>query len=164
MSGAGLIPQLLIALAGIVVSIGIWIATMWLVSFFSGWFFLAKVYPRPDINGDVGQSLGAISWQMLWLRFWAKYGNIIAYEVTDRGLGIQVAWAFRFGHPHLFVPWEEFVLIERRTRFGVSFDQYRVLRRPEVPIRMLTRTAEKLDAMSAGRWPDQVTPLEPNDT
>jgi hypothetical protein len=51
------------------------------------------------------------------------------------------------------------VLVERRKRFAIAFDDYRALRVPDLPMRLITRTARRLAEMSEGRWPSEVTPL-----
>jgi len=84
------------------------LASLYIISHAGGWAALSKRFPATEKpagktyycrSGSVGQ---------------AGYGACLNLHVVKTGLYMSVAFPFRFAHPPLFIPWEEFHSTSRK--------------------------------------------------
>ena len=124
----------------------IWVLGFWLVAYFSGWLKLASAYrsKRLERNGQ------RFSWQSIGLHWWASYNNCVQFALDVDGCHIWLAPLFDFGHPALFVPWEE-INIKEETGFFGKYDVLLLSAFPDTPIRIRPRLAASLREARAAR-------------
>ena len=95
-----LIPFIILAFA-IVFPI-FWTLIIGLISILSGWQGLAQRY-----RATLPPSGQKWTWQYGMIG-WAGYRGVLTLTANDAGLFMEVMWIFGFGHPRLFIPWQEF--------------------------------------------------------
>jgi hypothetical protein len=126
---AWLLPFVLIAFA--IIFPLFWCFVIWLISQLSGWQRLAQRYRalQPP-SGKVW------SWQYGMIG-WAGYNGVLTLTANAQGLFMETLWLFGFGHPRLFIPWQEFreVKVEnyffrRQVRAKVGFPPLATVRLP----------------------------------
>jgi len=105
-------PGLIIAIAFPILFVGIWVMVLFLVSILGGWSKLGKHYPDdPDVQRR------SKSWKSGRLG-WVGYNNCLTIGISDEGLHLSMPFPFRFSHPSLMIPWDQFHKTERKSRFG----------------------------------------------
>lgn len=80
----------------------IWLFVIWLVSILSGWQRYAQKYraTEPATGKQWFSQYGLING--------SRYGNVLNLTANDEGLFLETSTLFRFSHPRLFIPWQEF--------------------------------------------------------
>lgn len=115
-----------------------------LISLISGWSRLAVEYgstepmPKPRLYMQTGD-----------FRFGCGYGNCLTMAADADALYLRPMWPFGFGHALLRLPWGEAEVTESTNILRMATKTFRFERVPNVPVRMLRRTAEKLVAMAS---------------
>lgn len=124
-----LIPFIILAFA-IVFPI-FWMLVVGLISLLSGWQRLAQRY-----RATLPPSGQKWTWQYGMIG-WAGYRGVLNLTANDAGLFMEVMWLFRFGHPPLFIPWQEFreakvtnFLFYRQVKAKIGFPTVATVRLP----------------------------------
>lgn len=79
-----------------------WCGILWLISLLDGWQRLARRY-RSSL-----QPAGKLwTWQYGSVN-WAGYNGALKLTANADGLFMETLWLFSFGHPRLFIPWQDF--------------------------------------------------------
>lgn len=119
-SDLAILPFIIIAFA-IVFPI-FWILIIGLISLLNGWQRLARRYRAtlPPTGRRWTWQYGMVSW--------ASYNGVLTLTANEQGLFIEVTWPFRFWHPCLFIPWQDFheakrvnYLFRRQVRARIGF-------------------------------------------
>jgi hypothetical protein len=97
---------LIIAAVSIGLFVAIWLAVSFLLSRVGGWKALSQVY-RSQRAVPTG---GWVERRVL-LSGRARYKNVLRLTADTEGLYLSVAFPFRLGHPPLFVPWGDLMLL-----------------------------------------------------
>lgn len=115
-----------------------------LISLVSGWSRLAVEYgstepmPKPRLYMQTAD-----------LRFGCGYGNCLTMAADAEAFYLRPIWPFGFGHAQLRLPWSEAQVTESTNMMGMAMKAFRFERVPNVRVRILRRTAEKLVAMAS---------------
>jgi hypothetical protein len=110
---AWLVP--LILLAFLVVFPLFWMLVVGLISLLSGWQRLAERYRAtvPTVGPTVGETLHMQNGMIGW----ARYNGVLTLTAGPSGLFMEVFPLFRFAHPRLLIPWQEFRNARVEERF-----------------------------------------------
>ena len=89
----------------------IWIFALTMSSHLSGWKKLAQQFPAT--GNETGKTFpfrtGYIGW--------ARYKGILTFLINPNGIGLSVIFPFRFGHPAVFIPWDELHNFQKVEKF-----------------------------------------------
>lgn len=128
---------------GIVASLVLGAASLWITGRTTGWRRLAGSYPAVPPGDGRRVLLGRV-----WFR-WTGYGNLVWVHADERHLHFSL-W-LRLGHPRFSVPWQDIHaerIPSRRWRSLVRLSFQRV---PGVTLRILGIEADKVVAASGDR-------------
>ncbi len=121
----------------------IWVAIMWASSRIAGWSDLARVY-RAAGPFDGTRWL----WQFIALRYYWGYG-LVTVGANSRGLYLALLAAGEWqGHRPLFIPWSEVSVREPGRMKAFYQAELRFRRAPDVPIRIKSSLAARLDSVN----------------
>jgi hypothetical protein len=96
-------PTTDLALPYIVIAFAIfWALVIGLISLLSGWQRLAQRY-----RATLPPTGRCWTWQYGMVG-WAGYNGVLNLTANNQGLFMEVLWLFGFGHPRLFIPWQDF--------------------------------------------------------
>lgn len=108
-----------------------WASVIWLISQLSGWGRLARRYRA--LQPASGQRW---SWQYGMIG-WAGYNGVLNLTANAEGLFMETLWLFGFGHPRLFIPWQEFheakvnhFFFRRQVRAKIGYPSLATVRLP----------------------------------
>lgn len=129
-SSAGVSLLTVVLLFGIVFPI-FWSLIIGLISVISGWQRLAQRY-----RATLPPSGKVWRWQYGMIG-WAGYNGVLTLTANNQGLFMETLWLFGFGHPRLFIPWQEFreakvnhYFFRRQVKTKVGFPHLATLRLP----------------------------------
>lgn len=134
-------------LFGVVIIVGLWVASSVLLSHLGGWAALARQYGCA--REFVGPRWKLQSGQM---RYLVGYNNCLTLGANREGLYISLAVPFFLGHQPLFIPWRDIsvtrkkVLWLKQVRLGLG-------RETPVPFQISERLADRLKASAGQSWP-----------
>lgn len=120
-NGTGsLLILLLVLIAFPIFFSALWVGITLLMSYIGGWGKVAKQYPAlgPPPTGAVLRHVSGMFGM-------ANYKRVLTVITTETGLYIENRWAFRPGHPPLFIPFTAIRNARRQTLFFweyVAFD------------------------------------------
>lgn len=122
----------------VLIFIGIWIVVMIISAKLSGWQTIARYY-RSDspFNGVRFRS------QSAGMRFGTNYNGLLTVGVNRMGLYLSVLFLFRIGHPHLFIPWRDITMTERK-KFVMRQVVLQFARCPTISFIITKRLADKI--------------------
>jgi hypothetical protein len=128
-----------------------WILVSFIISRVGGWSLLAKVYltQADTLDGD--------SWkfQSIQMRWGTNYGNCVTVSANPLGLGLSVLFLFRLGHPPLLIPWSDITMVMvKKSRFFLSWIEFRFRLEPSIPIRINNMLFSKILNSSDKYYPD----------
>ena len=90
------------------------------------------------------------------MRWRTHYSNIIRAGANQEGLYLATMFLFRFMHPPLLIPWSE-IRVQRTTSWVFEYVDFTLGREPAIPMRIPSKTAEKLRVLAGGYWPVEDT-------
>jgi len=132
-----------------------WLGLLILISFFSGWIFLAEQYRYS------GQEITQKKYfQGAAMRWWMGYNGCLTVGANREGVYMSVWLLFRSGHPPLFIPWEDVSVQSIRSRC-CEFFEFRTTKVPFIPIRVSKQLGAFLSSVSGDRRLSTVNPKEP---
>lgn len=98
----------------------IWCLVMWINSNVSGWSRLAKHY-RSDAEPN-GQQWSGIQGKIGLV----SYKGVLDCTTNETGMFLQPSMIFRFAHPRLFIPWEEWHDLKAQQYLWLSMVSARI--------------------------------------
>ncbi|MDR3742208.1 MAG: hypothetical protein P4L40_24595 [Terracidiphilus sp.] len=120
----------------------LWCAVCFLISFFTGWFALARRFKRQsDPYGEI-RSAGPFFYTVC-MRFWGQYSSVIRLTAAGDALYASVLLPFRIGHPPLRIPWDE-IRFARTKFFFRSYLMLTLGNEEKIPMRIPLRMARNL--------------------
>ncbi len=113
-------PSTLVTVPLIVVGFAIvfslvWVFVIGLISLIGGWQRLAQRYRAglPPVGQRWSRQYGMVGW--------ASYKGVLTLTASSEGLFMETIWMFGFGHPRLFIPWQDFREAEVQSNFFGRF-------------------------------------------
>lgn len=121
----------------------LWVVTIWIMAYATGWRRLAAVYGKRPLQFP-------ICWQgqHLTLRKWGGYNGIIIVCADGEAVTFDLPRLFRIGHAPITIPWHEITVVATQKR-SVKFQTQRA---PTVSIAISRDLAAKFDEVSNGRF------------
>jgi hypothetical protein len=131
----------------IVYFVCLWIAVSFVISFVGGWFELGRVYraAKPFLGNR---------WRFQDAQFRpiGGYHNILSVSANAEGLYLAMFFPFRFGHPPLFIPWQD--ISARPVRYFWSrMHRFEFRQVPSVRLRLKEKLVRKIQVAAGSAWP-----------
>lgn len=124
-----------------------WIVFSYLLSYLSGWRFLAQAYRATQpFSGRVVRPWAAS------MRWGVNYNGLIAIGMNSMGIHLSAFFLFRVGHPPIFIPWSE-ISASRQRRWWFKLIRLQFERYPSTYLLIPLNVAEKLSRESGGQFP-----------
>jgi hypothetical protein len=73
------------------------------MSFFSGWFFIARANPPPP---EIGTIIKGSKWSTLNINYFAAYRGLINIDITDKGILFRPSCFILIMHKPIFILWK----------------------------------------------------------
>ena len=119
-----------------------WAGFSHLVSYMSGWRYLAEVYRAGQPH--MGERLRPWAASMRWK---VNYNGLLILGADSQGLHVSVFFLFRIGHSPLFIPWTDISATPMRMWWfkmaKLEFDKY-----PSTYLLIPLKIADKLSQAS----------------
>jgi hypothetical protein len=146
MDAASWWPQVAIVLA----FPAMWLAVTFLLSYISGWAFLAEHYRsrRPFM----GRYERIRSSQMGPLGPFGGARNALNVGIDPHGLHLRMFILFRLNCRDLFIPWRE-ITVSRGKSFFVDFIEFHFSQAPKIGVRIYGKAGEVIRALAGPAWP-----------
>ena len=143
------LPQLGIALAFVL----LWLAVTFLLSYISGWAFLAEHYRagRPY----AGRYERIRSSQMGPLGPFGGARNALNVGIDHEGLHLRMFILFRLNCRDLFIPWRDITVSRGRSMF-VDFVEFHFRQAPKIGVRIYGKAGEVIQALAGPVWPAEM--------
>ncbi len=122
--------------------IALWCATLYLISFLTGWNALARRFRAQSEPYADARTVGPFFYT-IYLRYWTHYSCVIRLTAAADALYASVLFPFRIGHPPLRIPWSE-ISFGRAQRFMSNFVVLTLGREEQIPMRIPLRMARNL--------------------
>lgn len=97
-------------LAGIFISVMIWVILLKTIARLSGWNTLKKNYETTEVPQEINYV--GISGKVG--KF--NYNSILNVSLSETGLSLSVGPLFRFGHPVILIPWSDIKNIHEKDK------------------------------------------------
>jgi len=131
----------------VVLSLVLWLLMNYLVSRLTGWGRIAVHY-RSD-----GRIPGRIwRFQTITTRWGMGYKGSTNVGADSRGLYIFFGFFFRFGHPPIFVPWNDITITEKQV-IKSKMLELRFRNTRDLPVRIDARLGASLAEAAGPNWP-----------
>jgi hypothetical protein len=139
-------PQLGVVLA----FIGLWLGVTFLLSYISGWAFLAEHYraARPF----TGRYESVRSSQMGPLGPFGGARNALNVGVDPAGLHLRMFILFRLNCRDLFIPWRD-ITVSRGKSLFMDYVEFHFRQSPKIRVRIYGKAGEVIRALAGPAWP-----------
>ncbi|MFG0250110.1 MAG: hypothetical protein ACF8OB_14575 [Phycisphaeraceae bacterium JB051] len=132
-----------------------WCLVVWLIAKVSGWQQIARSYPLTQkIPGEK-----TVGMQSIRIGYLSQYNNCVTYGFSDQGMSLQLWSIFCFGHPPIFIPWEDLLAYE--TRVFKTFPMVRIIlvKEPDRKLFLRPKQVERFAKLAGDYWP-KTQPLD----
>jgi hypothetical protein len=145
------LPQLGIVLA----ALGIWLGVTFLLSYISGWAFLAEHYraARPF----AGRYERIRSSQMGPLGPFGGARNAVNVGIDPEGLHLRMFILFRINCRDLFIPWRD-IMVSRGRSYFMDYVEFHFRQAPKIGLRIYGKAGEVIRALAGPAWPAEAPP------
>lgn len=128
---------------------GAWLFAGWSVGRLSGWHKLAQ---RFALQGDLPRE----GWRFssARMRWGMNYNNCLTIGSSPAGLYLAMPWAFRIGHPALFIPWNE-ISHQPTSILWMDMVRFDLGREDSVPFTVRRRLADQIQQAAGVSWPSE---------
>ena len=127
--------------------LGFWLLLNFIVSRLTGWARITAHYRNTgDFPGKVWRS------QTITTRWGMGYKGGANVGADTRGLYISFGFLFRFGHPPLFVPWEDITISEKQVSRSRMLE-LRFRKTGDLPVRIFPELGDRLAEAAGSNWP-----------
>jgi hypothetical protein len=100
----------------VAIFVAIWLVASYLTGLLSGWLSIARHFQTAGEPDREDQLESPVSLQihsgLMRLFTFGRYGIVVQFTPTRRGLFLSVPLRFQFGRPPLLVPWDQVALDE----------------------------------------------------
>jgi hypothetical protein len=140
------LPQLGIVLA----ALGIWLVVTFLLSYISGWAFLAEHYraARPY----AGRYERIRSSQMGPLGPFGGARNAVNLGIDPEGLHLRMFILFRINCRDLFIPWRD-ITVSRGRSYFMDYVEFHFRQAPKIGLRIYGKAGAVIRALAGPAWP-----------
>lgn len=130
---------------------GIWLAVTFLLSYLSGWAFLARHYraARPY----AGRYERVRSSQMGPLGPFGGARNALNLGVDSQGLHLRMFILFRLNCRDLFIPWPE-TTVTRGRSFFMDYIEFHFRQTPKIAVRIYGKAGGVIQTLAGAAWPE----------
>jgi hypothetical protein len=142
------LPQLGIVFA----AVGIWLVVTFLLSYISGWAFLAEHY-RAALP-FTGRYERIRSSQMGPLGPFGGARNAVNVGIDPEGLHLRMFILFRINCRDLFIPWRD-ITVSRGRAYFVDYVEFHFRQAPKIGLRIYGKAGEVIRAIAGPAWPDE---------
>ena len=132
----------------------LWIAIGFTVAQIGGWGQLARFYRLS--NPFSGERWYLRSGRM---RLTMRYRNCLTIGANAQGLYLAVLFLFRFGHPPLFIPWQDIAVKTGETLWW-RWTEFRFRQAPGVFLRVFGRIGDEVKSSAGQFWPVENLPAQ----
>ena len=137
--------------AGFVLSfVGLWLAVTFLLSYLSGWVFLAEHYRA--MQPFAGRFERVRASQMGPLGPFGGARNALNVGIDPAGLHLRMFILFRLNCRDLFIPWAE-ITVSRGRYFFADYVDFHFRQAPKIPVRIYGKAGDVMQALAGPAWP-----------
>jgi len=131
----------------------LWLAVTFLLSYISGWAFLAEHYraARPY----AGRYERIRSSQMGPLGPFGGARHALNVGIDHEGLHLRMFILFRLNCRDLFIPWRDITVSRGRSMF-VDFVEFHFRQAPKIAVRIYGKAGEVIQALAGPAWPGEM--------
>ena len=140
-------PEWLILLLVAVTILLIWAIILIGVGRISGWHSLSRQYPSE--TPFVGTHFRFHSAMIGWI----NYSGVILFGANGDGLQMDLFSFFSYGHPTIFIPWDDVTVKRTPGTFSDYFDLH-FARVPHTGVRISARLGEHIAEAGHQNWPN----------
>ena len=81
-----------------------------------------------------------------------NYNRCLTVGANGQGLYLSLLFLFRFGHPALFIPWNEVAVVREGRTFWWKWSEFRFRQAPWVYIRLGERLSQQIKVSAGTAW------------
>lgn len=133
----------------------IWLGVTYLLSYLSGWVFVAEHYRAAQPFAGRYQRIR--SSQMGPLGPLGGARNALNVGVDEQGLHLRMFVLFRLNCRDLFIPWTDITVTRGRAYFQEYVD-FQFSKTPKIRVRIYGKAGEVIQAMAGPAWPAESAP------
>ena len=124
----------------------VWLLTLTILSYASGWAALARQYRlQSSFDGEIWK------WQSGAMR-WTNFNTCLKVGASSMGLYLALIPPFSLRCPPLLIPWSE-IAVSRRTRFLVKQVCLQLGHELKIAFWIRPTLAERLQRAAGAAWP-----------
>jgi hypothetical protein len=131
----------------------LWLAVTFLLSYISGWAFLAEHYRAAQPYA--GRYERIRSSQMGPLGPFGGARNALNVGIDHEGLHLRMFILFRLNCRDLFIPWRDITVSRGRSMF-VDFVEFHFRQAPKIAVRIYGKAGEVIQALAGPAWPGEM--------
>jgi len=136
--------------------IGLWLGVTYLLSYLSGWAFLARHYRAAQPFAGRYERVRAS--QMGPLGPFGGARNALYVGIDSAGLHLRMFILFRVNCRDLFIPWPE-ITVTRGRSFFMDFVEFHFRQAPKIRVRIFGKAGDVIKALAGPAWPAE-SPLD----
>jgi hypothetical protein len=136
--------------AAVLFFVGIWLAVTFLLSYVSGWAFLAGHYRAAQPFAGRYECIRFT--QMGPLGPFGGARNALYAGVDAQGLHLRMLIIFRVNCRDLFVPWRD-ITVTRGKAYFADYVEFNFRAAPKIPLRIFGKAGEAIKALAGPAWP-----------
>ena len=145
----------LLQIAFVLFFILLWLGVTVLLSYLSGWAFLARHYRA--VLPYAGRYQRIRSSQMGPLGPLGGARNAVNVGVDAQGLHLRMFILFRLNCRDLLIPWPE-ITVTRGKFWFANYVEFHFRQAPKIGLRIYGKAGEVIQAMAGPAWPAEVSP------
>jgi hypothetical protein len=134
---------------------GMWLTVTWLLSYVSGWAFLARHYRAARPFAGRYERIRAS--QMGPLGPFGGARNALYVAIDPQGLHLRMFILFRVNCRDLFIPWGE-ITVTRGRSFFMDFVEFHFRQAPRIGVRIFGKAGDVIKALAGPAWPAETPP------
>jgi hypothetical protein len=134
---------------------GMWLTVTWLLSYVSGWAFLARHYRAARPFAGRYERIRAS--QMGPLGPFGGARNALYVAIDPQGLHLRMFILFRVNCRDLFIPWDE-ITVTRGRSFFMDFVEFHFRQAPRIGVRIFGKAGDVIKALAGPAWPAETPP------
>jgi hypothetical protein len=136
--------------AAILFIAGIWLVVTFLLSYISGWVYLARHYRAARPFAGRFERIRAS--QMGPLGPFGGARNALYLGIDPHGLHLRMFILFRVNCRDMFVPWSE-ITVTRGRSFFRDYLEFHFRREPKIGVRIFGHAGDVIKALAGPAWP-----------
>lgn len=133
----------------------VWLAVTYLLSYISGWAFLARYYRA--VRPFDGRYERIRASQMGPLGPFGGARNALYVGIDPQGLHLRMFILFRINCRDLFIPWAD-ISVTRGRSFFQDFVEFHFRQAPKISVRIFGKAGDVIKAVAGEAWPAEAPP------